>query len=436
MDNASKAAKAQEPKASPREEGALLLRLDEVRPDRRLVTAKADTVPAKLPKKKVELPAIKKISPGLVAKAGGGLNGSRIAFLIMVILPTVIGGLYFALFASPQYMSEFRFSVRPTDGASMTSSVAAEAAIAMSNSYIVSDYVLSRDAVTELDKSVGLRKLYALDSTDFLSRLSKDASTEQLVKYWDKRVSTNYDLATGINTVQVTAFTPQDAYTIASALEVLCEKLVNDISEKARQTQMAFSKAELDRSEERLKDIRAQQTALRTGQKTLDARKEADSKIELNAKLRGDLAELQGEYASLSSYMKASSPKLTLLKNQIAATQQQIDQLQSQIGVGGTDGSAGTNEKLDDAQIVTKYDQLQSDVDIATKLYQSSLTNYENARMQASNNQIYLATYVHPGLPEVAAYPRKLLDTFLVFLSACGIWIVSTLVFYSIRDHA
>ena len=435
MDNASKAAKAQEPKASPREEGALLLRLDEVRPDRRLVTAKADTVPAKLPKKKVELPAIKKISPGLVVKAGGGITGSRLAFLIMVILPTVIGGLYFALFASPQYMSEFRFSVRPTDGASMTSSVAAETAIAMSNSYIVSDYVLSRDAVTELDKSVGLRKLYALDSTDFLSRLSKDASTEQLVKYWDKRVSTNYDLATGINTVQVTAFNPQDAYAIASALEVLCEKLVNDISEKARQTQMAFSKAELDRSEDRLKDVRAQQTALRTGQKTLDARKEADSKIELNAKLRGDLAELQGEYASLSSYMKASSPKLTLLKNQITAAQQQIDQLQSQVGRGGTDAPA-TGETLDDAQLVTKYDQLQSDVDIATKLYQSSLTNYENARMQASNNQIYLATYVHPGLPEVAAYPRKLLDTFLVFLSACGIWIVSTLVFYSIRDHA
>ncbi|WP_132519249.1 hypothetical protein [Rhizobium sp. BK376] len=397
-----------------------------------MVTTKAEPLPAQLPRRsKAQLKPGKIV--GLATKATGGMSGATLFFLVMVVLPTVIGSLYFAFLASPQYMSEFRFSVRPTDGANATTSVAAETALAMSNSFIVSDYVMSRDAVTELDKSVGIRKFYTRDGVDFLSRLANDASTEQLVKYWSGRVSTNYDLATGINTVQVTAFTPQDAYTIASALQILCEKLVNDISEKARQTQMAFSKAELDRAEARLKDVRAQETALRTGQRTLDARKEAEGKIALNAKMRGDLADLQAEYSSLSSYMKPSSPRLSLLKNQIAAAQEQIDRLQSQIG--GTEGTTN-GDTLDDAQLVTKYDQLQSDVDIATKLYQSSLTSYEAARMQASNNQIYLATYVHPGVPEIATYPRKVLDSFLVFITTLGVWIVLKLVYYSVRDHA
>jgi capsular polysaccharide transport system permease protein len=75
-------------------------------------------------------------------------------------------------------------------------------------------------------------------------------------------------------------------------------------------------------------------------------------------------------------------------------------------------------------------------VEIATKLYESSLTNYEQARMRANNNQTYLATYVQPGVAQIASYPRVFIDTLLVFLSAIGIWVVSTLIFYSIRDHA
>jgi capsular polysaccharide transport system permease protein len=237
---------------------------------------------------------------------------------------------------------------------------------------------------------------------------------------------------TGINTIEVTAFSPQDALKISTALQALCEKLVNDISEKARQTQMAFAKNELERAEARLKEVRQRETELRSGQKSIDVRKEAEGKMLLNNKLRGDLAALEAQYSALSSDMDPTSPRLTVLKNQITAAKEQIEILQSQI----TDVDASKPGALDDAQRVTKYDQLQTDVVIATKLYESSLTNYENARMRASSNQTYLATYVQPGLPQIASYPRTFVDTLLVFLSAFGTWVVLTLVYYSIRDHA
>jgi capsular polysaccharide transport system permease protein len=416
-------------------EASLVLRLDEVRPGRAM-QARRD--PISKPSPLITPPTRKTVVTykvtDAVAKAGLHRWGKGIVFFLAVVLPTLIAGIYYAFIASPQYVSEFRFSVRPNVGAGTPTSAAVDTMLAMSNSYIVSDYVSSRDAAISLDKAVDLRKLYASSSADFLSRLSSDASVEQLVRYWNSRIHTSYDITTGINVVEVSAFSPKDAQEIALALKLLCEKLVNDISEAARKSQMAFAHSELQRAEGRLKEARRQETELRSKQRTIDARKQADGKIELNIKLRGELATLQSEYSVLSQYMNAKSPKLTVLKNQIAATQEQIDQLQSQVvSAQSATGTGGT--MLDDAQALAKYDQIQTDLDIATKLYQSSLTNYESSRAQANNSQIYLATYVQPGLAEIASYPRVIFDTCLVFLAAFGIWVVLTLIYYSIRDH-
>ncbi|TWF57139.1 hypothetical protein [Neorhizobium alkalisoli] len=422
-------------------EGSLVRRLDEVRPGSSASVARSQPPVPKAPDQRtpVAVPANKKKTVvtykvhGVVSKNGLQQWGKWLFFFIAVILPTIAGGIYYALFASPQYVSEFRFSVRPNISTSSTSAAAVDTMLAMSNSYIVSDYVASRDAVLALDKAVDLKKLYSTETADFLSRLDPDASVESMISYWNSRIHTSYDITTGINVVEVSAFSPQDAQRIAMALKLLCEKLVNQISDDARKSQMEFAKTELDRSEARLKAVRAEETEMRTNQKSIDTRKEADGRIQVNVKLRGDLAALQSQYASLTSYMDPKSPRLSVMKQQISALQDQIAQMQNQVGSDGKSDDAGGDTL--NAQALTRYDQIQTDVEITSKLYESSLTNYETARAQANNNQIYLATYVQPGLPEIATYPRAFFETFLIFLSSCGIWIVLTLVYYSIRDH-
>ena len=422
-------------------DGSLLRRLDEVRPGGTGLARRQPSsanLPARTPDLKPTLvpPSQKSVVTYKVrgAPSEGGLKtwGKWIFFLIAVIIPTIIAGVYYAFFAAPQYVSEFRFSVRPNLGAGAGSS-SADSLLIMSNSYIVSDYVGSRDAVVALEESVGLRQIYSSGAVDYMSRLDPSASLETLVKYWNSSIHTNYDITTGINVVEVAAFTPADAQKIANALKVLCESLVNQISDEARKSQMDFAHTEMARAESRLKDVRREETELRTTQKSIDARKEADGRLQLNLKLRSELAGLQAQYDSLTQYMDPKSPRLSVMRNQINATKEQVAQLQDQVGSNMQGGSAGS--EMINAQVLTRYDQIQTDVEIATKLYQSALTNYESARAQASHNQIYLATYVQPGLPEVASYPKVFFDTFLVFLSACGIWVVLTLVYYSIRDH-
>ena len=423
-------------------DGALVLRLDDVRPMKQVSAASTAPaqpkapVPPNLPQRptrKTHVTYRSEKMATLAAKTKGGFSGTWLAFFLMVVLPTAIGFCYFAFIASPQYMSEFRFSVRPAEGAPIAQSGAA--AIAMSNSFIVSDYIESRDVVDALQEKVNLRAMYARDTIDPISRLGEDVSVEKLVKYWGKRITTSFDITTGINTVQVTAFNPDDALKIATALKVLCEQLVNGISEKARFGQVEYAKKELALAEERMKSVRAEETALRTGQRTIDARREAEGKMELQGKLREALADLQNRYASLAGYIDAKSPRLTVLKAQIDATQAQIDEMQK--GVTSAPSSVDdATASLPDAALVSRYDQIKTDLEIATTLYQSALTSYETARVVANNNYIYLATYVQPGLPEVASYPLVIADTILLFLGACGVWVVLTLIYYSIRDHA
>lgn len=421
-------------------ESSLVRRLDEVRPGGSVQVGKEPALPEKPPARKLEpkfLPVSKTIvtyrTASALAKSNVQNIGKWLFFFIAVIVPTVIGGVYFAFFATPQYVSEFRFSVRPNLGGVSSSTAATDAILITSNSYIVSDYVGSRDVVDALESAVGLRDLYGNSGADFLSRLSPDASIEDLVKYWNARIHTSYDLMTGINIIEVSAFSPEAAQRIAGALKELCEKLINEISENARQSQMDFARKELERAETRLKNVRQQETEMRTEQRMLDTRKEADGRLQLNIKLRGELATMQSQYDSLSKYMDPKSPRLTVLKNEIAATREQVAQLQAQ--VGDSDGALESKGDAVSAKAITRYDQIQTDIEIASKLYESSLTNYEAARAQANSNQIYLATYVQPSIPEMASYPRAFFDTFLIFLSACGIWVVLTLVYYSIRDH-
>ena len=64
------------------------------------------------------------------------------------------------------------------------------------------------------------------------------------------------------------------------------------------------------------------------------------------------------------------------------------------------------------------------------------MSTLEKARIDASQQQRYLATFVRPNLPQEALYPRRLLNTFIVFAGSLLLWALCVLVTYAIRDHA
>jgi len=55
--------------------------------------------------------------------------------------------------------------------------------------------------------------------------------------------------------------------------------------------------------------------------------------------------------------------------------------------------------------------------------------------MNADRQQVYLATFVRPTLPEEALYPRRLRSLGVVFLIAFAVWAIGSCAVQSVRDH-
>lgn len=432
------------------QDGAMLIRLSRVRPGGETLPTRAEPadVPAvpeeTAPQRRVPLPqrtdqGVRLVgrSPSLdrlIAASRPRFSGSAIAFLIMVMLPTLIAGVYFTFIASPQYVSEFRFSVRGQDGMptdSLSAATAVNPIAILADNFLVADFATSRDVVDELEKSVGLRKIYGSSDLDWLSRFNETGSIEDLVRYWKGKVDAHFDMTTGINTISVRAFSPEEAHTLAVALERMCEQLVNDISQRARQTQLQYAEDQVARAEDKLKEVRARETAFRAKMQTPDASRTAAAQIDLSAKIEAQLADMKTEYDTVSRYLDKSSPRIKVLRDQIDATEAQLATINGRVSGNGQGPTQAT-----DAASIAEFENIQTDSDIALKIYEAALQSFEQARLKATTNQLFLATYVQPSRPEEAAFPRRFLDTFLFFLAAVGIWIISTLVFYSIRDHA
>ncbi len=178
--------------------------------------------------------------------------------------------------------------------------------------------------------------------------------------------------------------------------------------------------------------MRARETDFRTRVKSVDASKTAEAQIALSSKIEGDLATIRTEYDMVAKYLDKDSPRLKVLRDQIASTEAQLAVVNGRVNPNGEGGAAAAA----DAVTISEYENIQTDGEIALKLYEAALTSYEQARLRAVTNQLFLATFVQPTRPEDPAYPRRGVDTFLFFLACLGIWVASTLVYYSIRDHA
>jgi capsular polysaccharide transport system permease protein len=184
------------------------------------------------------------------------------SFLIVVVLPVAIGAIYYLAIAADQYVTEFRMTLRRVEapqiaplllfGGDIPQSTAA------SESQIVAQYIASRAIVDELDPALDFRKLFSPPSADWWARLHTPASIEELVRCWNGQVDPFYDGSSGSIIVRLHAFTPADALRLAQAVVASSEKLVNDLSARARRDAVGHAEADLISAEARF-DGRARQ---------------------------------------------------------------------------------------------------------------------------------------------------------------------------------
>lgn len=184
-----------------------------------------------------------------------------ISFLVFVGIPTFIAAFYYLAVASPQYVAEFKFSVKnntPTAnpaGSGMFSLFGGDTISTNNENYLVVEYLTSRQAVEDLQRRLDLVGLYSRPEIDSWSRYDASQPLEKFVGYWRNMVRAHFDMITGIATAEVRAFSPQDAVAVAQALVAMSEKLVNDISMRTRNDTVQFAEGEVEKAQERVRRI-------------------------------------------------------------------------------------------------------------------------------------------------------------------------------------
>ena len=365
--------------------------------------------------------------------------GTYISFVLAVVLPMIVASIYYGWYASNQYVAEFRFAVNNTApsatavGSNIVSMLGGGAgSSAVLENYIVADYLTSRQAAEELEQSIKVKNLYARPEADWVSRFEASQPMEKFIAYWQKMVTANYDMVTGIATAQVRAFSPEDALLIANSLVALSEALVNKIANRSNVDAVRFAEAEVLRAQERLKTVRASLTDYRNKVGVIDpATSVVASNSTVQQTLQASLATLETQLTSLlGRNLSPTSPAVQTLQNQIKATKDQLAAIGATVGTG-KDRAGGAAL----SSVVAEYEQLELERGFAQALVTTAMQALEQARANAAAQHLYITPYVRPSLPESSVYPRRLFSVIVVGLLAFCFWVIALLTVRSIRER-
>lgn len=375
-----------------------------------------------------------------------------ISFLIFVVLPLAAVARYYWFYASDQYVSEFRFAVTETTPSlpggtpsvsSSTSTSAGNLASAASaiignysvsnaaaQNFVVVDYLLSRQAVEELEKRIKVRELYSRPEADWWQRFDASQPMEKFIDYWGRMVSASYDPVTGIATAQVKAFRPDDAYLIAKTLVTLSEELVNRIAMRPQLDAVRYAESEARKAEERLNAARAAMNEYRIKEGVIDPTSSVvTSNVQLMQSLQANLAQLQTQLNSLArQQLDPNAPALQVLRSRIQATKDELARVEKEVG----QTREGTRPLT---EVMAKFEQLNLDLQYAQNFVVSSRQMLDQARANAAAQHLYLTPYVTPAIPESATYPKRGTMILMYGLAFFGLWLIGLLIVRSIREH-
>jgi capsular polysaccharide transport system permease protein len=379
------------------------------------------------------LPLAKKQNPVERPQLRRAPRGRKLLVLLVLLLPTIAAGVYFTFIASDRYVSEASFVVRTASRASGSGGLTAVLQMAgFSRSdddvFSVQDFITSREAFEQLSKKLALRDIYSRPGADFLMRYPSfvfGRTDEEFFHYLKMMIAVTYNSTTGITTLAVQAFRPEDAHAIATTLLDLAEQKVNELNERIRGDAVRVATDEVKMSEGRLSDSTVKMTAFQTRELMIDPAKNSVMLSDLIGKLGTDLATTQSTAAEMAS-SSPNDPGLSVLNDRARALKNQIQAERDQI--------AGDSKGLADQLAV--YEQLSMERKFAADALDRALLALDNARVEATRQQLFLEPVVSPNQPDYATMPLRIWNfSTIAIVNLLGLmilWLFRT----GIREHA
>lgn len=355
-------------------------------------------------------------------------------FALFVILPTLLAAIYYGFIASDIYVSESRFVIKSPDQkrTQMTSLANLIQTTGLSGGQEqaneVLEFVRSRDALRELEKTPGIRMAFAAPQADFISRFPRifaDASFESLYKYYGRMVDARLDSETNTAIITAKAFTSHDAAAINEELLKLSEAMVNRLNTRAQTQGIAEARKQVDLATERARTARIALAQYRNAKEIIDPAKQAVGVLEIANTMIAQRAALQAQLDEMQR-VAPNNPSIPALRQRIAAIATQIASQDNRV-VGSDNGIASK---------MGGYENLLVEQEFATQNLNVANAALVQARAEAVRQQFYLERVVDPNTPDDAQLPRRFLSILVVAATMTCLYFVGWMLIVGILEHA
>jgi len=353
-------------------------------------------------------------------------------FFGVVGLPTLLAMVYYGLFASDVYVSESRFVVRAPERASSAGNLgvllrSAGWGSAGSEVYAARDYILSRDALNQLNQGNAVANEYGSPTVSIFDRfdpLGMNGSKESLYQYYLRKVSVGHDTTSSIVTLQVRAYTPQAAHRFNTILLSRAEHLVNGLNVRAQGDLMRLAQSEVDKAQKKVTDTALALAQFRDRSGVVDPGQQASVQLQMISKLQDELIATRMRLVQLRR-LAADNPQIPVMEAGINSLQHEIEEETAKI-VGGRESLAGSS---------VQYQRVLLDNQFAEKQLAAAMAAFEEARSEAQRKQAYVERIVEPSMPDEALEPRRLRGILTAFVVGMVIWGVISMLIAGVREH-
>lgn len=358
-----------------------------------------------------------------------------ISFLLMVVLPTILWAWYLWARASDQYVSTVGFSVRKEQSTPSLEMLGGLLPFTGSSGALDTDilyeYIRSQDMVEKIDQQLGLRARFSREwPHDFVFAFDPDGHIEDLTDYWQRQVKVLYDNSTQLITLNVAAFSAEDAQAIATAVFQASSEKINELSTIARDDATRLAKMELDKARDELTRTRQAMTAYRMKSQIVDPQADLAGQMGVLSGLQAQLAEALVAHDLLVENAPSTDHRVTQSQQKIDALRRLIDAERSKFGVAGQ-GPAGESY----AELMAEYEKLAVDREFAEGAYRSARIAYEASMAEAQRQSRYLAAHIQPKVAQSSTAPNRPWLLFVVAAMLLTGWSILVLIYYSIRDR-
>lgn len=360
-------------------------------------------------------------------------------WVLLLAVPFVLFAFYQLVWAAPRFESRAQLIIQQPDGmATMDPSMALLSGLGVggnstADTEIAKAYIHSEDMLNYLQTHNNLKEHYQ-NGGDVFSRLSSDASIEDLLKFYIDHTTVEIDEASGVIKILVQGFTPEFANTLTQAIVNRAEWYINSIGHQLADAQLQFIRLEHAKVEQRLRDAQKNTLAFQQKNNLLDPEAEGLALQQITYGLEGQIVTKSAQLKGLRSTMTEKAPQVVMLASELSALKKQLelerDRLSTQQGTNNNVKNNGTSV----SEVLAQFSDLKIELELALKGYTSSEVSLDKARIEAYRQLKYLVVVESATLPQDNKYPATLYNILLFAVLQLMLFGIGRIVLATVKE--